>query len=116
MILGSFRGELWICLPEMGVRTGIRKSRVTDVCVLTIEQTMDMINEEAVFDTPPLLFVTVVSADSVRRDYRHKRSEYATLGIPEYYLGVQTLVWTAQTKVWTPHWFAGLLRTVATNP
>jgi len=76
----------WICLQEMGVRTGIRKSRVTDVCVLTTEQTMDMINEEAVFDTPPLLAVEVVSADSVQRDYRHKRSEYATLGIPEYWI------------------------------
>jgi Uma2 family endonuclease len=45
-----------------------------------------MMNESAVFDTSPILAVEVVSPDSVRRDYRHKRSEYATLGIPEYWI------------------------------
>ncbi|HEC85689.1 MAG: Uma2 family endonuclease [Candidatus Parabeggiatoa sp. nov. 2] len=76
----------WVCLQEIGVRTGIRKSRVTDVCVLTTEQVKEMMNESAVFDTSPILAVEVVSPDSVRRDYRHKRSEYATLGIPEYWI------------------------------
>jgi Uma2 family endonuclease len=76
----------WMCLREIGVRTSIRQSRITDVCVLTIEQVTEMMNESAVFDTPPLLAVEVVSPDSVQRDYRHKRSEYAVLGIPEYWI------------------------------
>lgn len=36
--------------------------------------------------TSPLLVVEVVSPDSVKRDYRHKRSEYAALEIPEYWI------------------------------
>jgi Uma2 family endonuclease len=76
----------WMCFREIGVRTGIRKSRIADVCVLTNEQVTEMMNESAVFDTPPRLVVEIVSPDSVQRDYRHKRSEYATLGIPEYWI------------------------------
>lgn len=33
---------------------------------------------------PRLLIVEVVSPESVKRDYRHKRSEYAALEVPEY--------------------------------
>jgi Uma2 family endonuclease len=35
---------------------------------------------------PPLLVVEVVSPDNPARDYRHKRSEYAVRGIPEYWI------------------------------
>jgi len=76
----------WMCFREIGVRTGIRQSRITDVSVLTTEQIADMMNESAVFDSPPVLAVEIVSPDSVQRDYRHKRSEYAVLGIPEYWI------------------------------
>ena len=34
----------------------------------------------------PILVVEVVSLDSVKRDYRHKHSEYAALEIPEYWI------------------------------
>jgi Uma2 family endonuclease len=39
-----------------------------------------------VFETPPLLIVEVVSPDSIKRDYRHKRSEYAAVGVLEYWV------------------------------
>ena len=35
---------------------------------------------------PPLLVIEVVSPDAPARDYRHKRSEYAVRGIPEYWI------------------------------
>ncbi len=44
------------------------------------------LEESAVCETPPLLVVEVVSLESVKRDYRYKRSEYAALEIPEYWI------------------------------
>lgn len=76
----------WICFREAGVRTGINKSRLTDVCVVTVEQARELRDESAVFQSSPLLAVEVVSSDSIKRDYRYKRSEYAAMGIPEYWI------------------------------
>ncbi|RKZ93236.1 MAG: Uma2 family endonuclease [Candidatus Parabeggiatoa sp. nov. 1] len=88
----AFKAEIkrqnlpYISLREVGARTGIRKSRITDVCVATKKQVAEMLKESAVFDMPPLLAVEVVSPESVTRDYRYKRSEYTVLGIPEYWI------------------------------
>lgn len=38
------------------------------------------------FQTPPKLIVEVVSPDSITRDYRYKRSEYAVLEVLEYWI------------------------------
>jgi Uma2 family endonuclease len=76
----------WYCLREAGVRTGWRKSRFTDVYILTADQIAGMLDQSAVCQTSPLLVVEVVSPDSIKRDYRHKRSEYAALEIPEYWI------------------------------
>jgi Uma2 family endonuclease len=76
----------WFCFREAGVRTGVRKSRLTDVYVLTPEQVSSLVNRAAIAQTPPLLAVEVVSPDSVTRDYRYKRTEYAALEIPEYWI------------------------------
>ncbi|MBN3895590.1 MAG: Uma2 family endonuclease [Nostoc sp. NOS(2021)] len=76
----------WLCFRESGVRTGRNKSRLTDLCVVTLEQARELLNTSAVFESPPLLIVEVVSPESVKRDYRHKRSEYAALEVPEYWI------------------------------
>lgn len=76
----------WLCFRESGVRTGRNKSRLTDLCVVTVEQARELLNTSAVFQSPPLLIVEVVSLESVKRDYRHKRSEYAALEVPEYWI------------------------------
>lgn len=76
----------WLCFKETGVRTGRNKSRLTDICVVSVEQARELINESAVFQSPPLLIVEVVSPESVKRDYRYKRSEYAALEVPEYWI------------------------------
>lgn len=74
----------WMCFREAGIRTGWRKSRLSDVYVVTSEQVIEFLDESAVCQSPPLLVVEVVSPESVKRDYRYKRSEYAALEIPEY--------------------------------
>ena len=76
----------WLAFREAGVRTGYAKSRLVDLCVVTKEQAKDLLGQSAVFQTPPQLVVEVVSPDSISRDYRHKRSEYAAVGIPEYWI------------------------------
>ena len=76
----------FLAMRESGIRTGISKSRIADVCVLNKEQIMSSLNETGICDTPPILVVEVVSADSIKRDYRFKRSEYAALGIEEYWI------------------------------
>ncbi|NEQ17413.1 MAG: Uma2 family endonuclease, partial [Moorea sp. SIO3E2] len=79
-------GLPWLCFKEARIRTGWRKSRLSDVYVVTKDQVMALLDHSAVCDTPPLLAVEVVSPDSVKRDYRYKRSEYAALGIIEYWI------------------------------
>ncbi|MBW4454687.1 MAG: Uma2 family endonuclease [Nostoc indistinguendum CM1-VF10] len=76
----------WLSFRESGVRTGRNKSRLTDLCVVTVEQARELLNASAVFQSPPLLIVEVVSPESVKRDYRYKRSEYAALEVPEYWI------------------------------
>ncbi|BAY65280.1 hypothetical protein NIES22_53830 [Calothrix brevissima NIES-22] len=76
----------WLCFQKSGVRTGKNKSRLTDLSVVTINQAKELLNTSAVFQSAPLLIVEVVSPDSVKRDYRYKRSEYAALEVPEYWI------------------------------
>ncbi|MGL5939428.1 MAG: Uma2 family endonuclease [Waterburya sp.] len=76
----------WLAIREGGIRTGWRKSRLADVYVVTREQVMSSLDESGVLETSPLLVIEVVSPDSIKRDYRFKRSEYAALGISEYWI------------------------------
>jgi Uma2 family endonuclease len=59
------------------------------VTVLPIEQWETLANREAVIELdepPPILVVEVVSESTKTADYRSKRSEYAVLNIPEYWI------------------------------
>jgi Uma2 family endonuclease len=76
----------WVCMREAGVRTSLRKSRLIDVCVVAADQAEALMDRSAVFESPPLLAVEIVSKDSVSRDYRYERSEYAAVEIPEYWV------------------------------
>ncbi|MDS4039990.1 MAG: Uma2 family endonuclease [Candidatus Competibacter sp.] len=78
----------WCCYREAGLRVGIRKSRIMDVCVIEKEY-VDVLRASgsvAVFENPPKLIVEIVSPESIRRDYRYKRSEYAAVEVPEYWI------------------------------
>lgn len=76
----------WLCLTEAGIRTGWRSSRLADVLVVDSEYVREYLDESAICQTPPILSVEIVSPDSIKRDYRYKRSEYAALGILEYWI------------------------------
>lgn len=64
-------------------------SRIPDVTVLTQSQWEGLAEREAIItlaELPPLLVVEVVSDSTRTTDYRTKRSEYAVLEIPEYWI------------------------------
>jgi len=64
-------------------------SRIPNVVVLPTEQWEALFNREAVIELnepPPILVVEVVSESTQTTDYRSKRSEYAVLEIPEYWI------------------------------
>jgi Uma2 family endonuclease len=75
-----------ICLPELGVRTGWKKSRIVDLAVISRSQIINSLEQTAICEIPPLLVIEIVSPDSIQRDYRYKRSEYAAVGIAEYWI------------------------------
>jgi Uma2 family endonuclease len=89
----------WLCFREAGIRTGWRKSRLADLYVVTIDQVTEFLDQSAICQTPPLLAVEIISPESIKRDYRFKRSEYAALAIPEYWIvdplenKVTVLIW-----------------------
>jgi Uma2 family endonuclease len=76
----------WLAIREGGIRTGWRKSRIADVFVTEKEQVIDSLDESGVLETSPLLVIEVVSPESIKRDYRYKRSEYAAIEIDEYWI------------------------------
>jgi Uma2 family endonuclease len=76
----------WIALQMFGVRTAWRRSRLPDLCVTTLARANELREVSAVLDSGALLVVEVVSPDSVKTDYRYKRTEYAAAGVPEYWI------------------------------
>lgn len=92
-----------VCFREAGIRTGWRKSRLSDLYIVPVDQMRDFLDRSAVAEIPPLLAVEVVSPESVSRDYRFKRSEYAALEIPEYWI-----VDPMKSKVTVLLWVEGL--------
>ncbi|WP_019499863.1 Uma2 family endonuclease [Pseudanabaena sp. PCC 6802] len=69
-----------------GVRTTSKRSRFPDVVVITKEQNQSIRDVSSVLESAPLLVVEVVSSGNPENDYRYKRSEYAALGIQEYWI------------------------------
>ncbi|MBE9142895.1 Uma2 family endonuclease [Planktothrix mougeotii LEGE 06226] len=78
----------WVVRPgTVGVRTGIRKSRIPDILVMTETQRQLLRTlPSAILEEPPLLAIEIVSPNNPEDDYRYKRSEYAALGISEYWI------------------------------
>ena len=76
----------WIALQGIGLRTGIDRYRIPDLSVVSTNQIEENLHHIAILETPPLLVVEVVTEQSKNQDYRYKRSEYATVGIPEYWI------------------------------
>ncbi|MBW4520076.1 MAG: Uma2 family endonuclease [Scytolyngbya sp. HA4215-MV1] len=76
----------WAAMQLIGVRTAPRRSRLPDICVVPVEEIRDKLDVSAVIESGAILAVEIVSPDSVKRDYRFKRAEYASFGIPEYWI------------------------------
>lgn len=76
----------WAAMQLIGVRTAPRRSRLPDICIVPLEEIRDKLDVSAVIESDAVLAVESVSPDSVKRDYRFKRAEYASFGIPEYWI------------------------------
>jgi Uma2 family endonuclease len=76
----------WATLQMFGVRTAPRRTRLPDLCVVPLEIVREYLNVSAVIESGALLAIEIVSPDSIKRDYRFKRAEYASFGIPEYWI------------------------------
>ncbi len=94
----------WLCFREAGIRTGWRKSRLCDLYIVPIEQVRDFLHLSAVVEVAPLLAVEIVSPESVNRDYRYKRSEYAAVEIPEYWI-VDPIASKVTVLLWEDGWY-----------
>lgn len=87
-----------IGLQGIGIRTGLRKSRIPDF-VIVQQSAIQPLHQAAVLEVPPALVIEIVSPESIKRDYRYKRSEYAALEILEYWIidpinyQVTVLIW-----------------------
>ncbi|MGK7963200.1 Uma2 family endonuclease [Crocosphaera sp.] len=75
-----------LCFKEAGVRTGWRKSRISDLCIIEANIIQELLGQSAIVEIAPLLIVEIISPESRTRDYRYKRSEYAALGVDEYWI------------------------------
>ena len=92
--LSNAMGRPWSIIPGLvGIRSprGTRWDtvRIPDVTLLPSQQREALRNRESVLEItepPPLLVIEVVSESTKRVDYRSKRSEYAVLDIPEYWI------------------------------
>jgi Uma2 family endonuclease len=76
----------WAALQMVGVRTAPRRSRLPDLCIVPVEVVREYLDRSAVIESDAVLAVELVSPESIKRDYRFKRAEYAAFGIPEYWI------------------------------
>lgn len=76
----------WVALQMFGVRTALRRSRLPDLCVTTLEQASELLDVSAILESGTLLAIEVVSHDSIKTDYRYKRTEYAAAEVQEYWI------------------------------
>ncbi|MEH1843000.1 MAG: Uma2 family endonuclease [Nostoc sp.] len=63
-----------------------KQLRRPDICVITNEQAKSIESTSAILKTAPPLLVEVVSPESIDRDYNQKTSEYAAMGVVEYWI------------------------------
>jgi Uma2 family endonuclease len=76
----------WATFQLLGVRTAPRRTRLPDLCVVPLDTVQQCRDVSAVIESGALLAIELVSPDSIKRDYRFKRAEYASFGIPEYWI------------------------------
>ena len=75
--------EAWI---GCGQRTKVNTFRFPDLIVASRKYTDAHLHEPAVLEEPALLIVEVTSPATSDIDYREKAKEYASIGVPEYWI------------------------------
>jgi Uma2 family endonuclease len=76
----------WETFREVGQRTEDNSSRLPDLAIVSRVEADKLLKQTAVFQSPSLLAVEVVSPSSASDDYEGKLKEYQALGIPEYWV------------------------------
>lgn len=76
----------WETFREVGQRTEDDSSRLPDLAIVSRVEADKLLKQTAVFQSPSLLAVEVVSPSSASDDYEGKLKEYQALGIPEYWV------------------------------
>lgn len=83
------RLDMRVKAGDVGVRTGIKRSRIPDVSVVEGSVWRSLKRDvSAVIQTPLVLAVEVVSpgTEQIERDYTDKATEYQNTGITEYWI------------------------------
>jgi Uma2 family endonuclease len=78
--------DVWETFRDVGQRTKDNSSRLPDLAIMSRVEADQLLQRTAVFQTPSLLVIEVVSPSSVDEDYDEKLKEYQALGIPEYWV------------------------------
>lgn len=63
-----------------------KQLRRSDVCVIINEEAKSIESTSAILKTAPLLLIEVANPESIDRDYNQKTSEYAAMGVVEYWI------------------------------
>jgi Uma2 family endonuclease len=78
--------DQWETFREAGQRTGEDSSRLPDLAIVSRAEANQLLKQTAVFQSPGLLVVEIVSPSSANEDYDEKLKEYEVLGIREYWV------------------------------
>jgi Uma2 family endonuclease len=76
----------WEAFRDAGQRTEQASSRLPDIAILSREEANRLLSQTAVFQSPALLVVEIVSPSSASEDYEDKLREYQAIGVQEYWI------------------------------
>lgn len=76
----------WETFRDAGQRTEDDSSRLPDIAIVAKAEAEALLRQTAVFQSPSLLVVEIVSPSSASQDYDEKLQEYQALGIKEYWV------------------------------
>ncbi len=82
----NFDPDEWETFRDAGQRTEDDSSRLPDVAIVSRVEADKLLKQTAVFQSPSLLAIEIVSPSSASEDYEKKLKEYQALGIPEYWV------------------------------
>lgn len=76
----------WEVFRDVGQRTEEGSSRLPDIAIVPREEADRLLHQTAVFQTPSLLVVEIVSPGSATEDYADKLEEFKALSIREIWV------------------------------